>query len=196
MPIPMDPNIKNGHFYNQKKNKDLFFALSHGVNYGKLKKNSFDERINFIEDLLNKSFDINFHILGLYNEQPKWNYEFQNELKICKTALNLSRGGPNKYSSSNRIASLMGNGILPFIHEDVKYQDFFDNDEIITYKTSSELINKLLNIKDDMAQIFKRSQKAKKSYFSYFNNKIVSDFLIFKIFNFKNKYKYICHKDS
>ena len=31
-------------------------------------------------------------------------------LKFSKTALNLSRGGPSKYSSSsNRIASLMGN---------------------------------------------------------------------------------------
>ena len=38
LPIPVDPNIENGKFYEVKKNKDLFFALSHGVNYGKLKK--------------------------------------------------------------------------------------------------------------------------------------------------------------
>ena len=52
---------------------------------------------------------------------------------ISKTALNLSRGGPNKYASSNRIVTLMGNGVLPFIHEKV-FSRFFDNDEIITYK--------------------------------------------------------------
>ena len=190
LPIPVDPNIEKGHFYNHQKEKDLFFALSNGVNYGKLKEKSFDERINFINELLNKPFDLKFHILGLYNEQPRWNYEFENELKIAKTALNLSRGGPNKYSSSNRIASLMGNGVLPFIHEDVKYQDFFDNDEIILYKDSSDLINKLINIKDNKKEIIARSKKAKKSYFNYFNNKIIADYLIFRIFNYKNKYKY------
>jgi len=191
LPIPVDPNIETGHFYNHKKDKDLFFALSHGVNYGKLKNNAFDERINFINELLIKARDIKFHILGLYNEQPKWNFEFENELKICKTALNLSRGGPNKHSSSNRIASLMGNGILPFIHENVRYQDFFDNDEIVTYKNSSDLVDKLFDIKDNQAQIIARSKKAKKSYFSYFNNSIIADFLIFKIFDFKKKYKFI-----
>ena len=117
LPIPVDPNIENGKFYEIKKDKDLFFALSHGVNFGKLKKNTFDERSKFVDKLIEHSNNrINFNILGLYNEEPKWNYDFTKELMICKTALNLSRGGPNKYASSNRIASLMGNGVLPFIH--------------------------------------------------------------------------------
>ena len=38
LPIPVDPNIESGHFYDIEKNKDLFFALSNGVNFGKLKK--------------------------------------------------------------------------------------------------------------------------------------------------------------
>ena len=38
MPVPVDPNIESGIFYKNKKSKDLFFALSHGVNFGKLKK--------------------------------------------------------------------------------------------------------------------------------------------------------------
>ena len=40
---------------------------------------------------------------------------FFNELSKCKIALNLSRGKPIKYTSSNRIASLIGNGIYTFI---------------------------------------------------------------------------------
>ena len=39
MPIPADENIENLEIYNTNNRfKDLFFALSHGVNYGKLKK--------------------------------------------------------------------------------------------------------------------------------------------------------------
>ena len=110
---------------------------------------------------------------------------------FSKTALNLSRGGPNKYASSNRIASLMGNGILIFIDEKTKFQDFFKNGEIITYKNEIDLINKLLSIKDDKKELLKRAKLAKKNYFKYFENKIISDFIISKTFNIKNKYKYI-----
>jgi glycosyltransferase involved in cell wall biosynthesis len=192
LPIPVDPNIESGKFYEFAKTKDLFFALSHGVNYGRLKKNTNDNRLKFIKDLLTNSTDsLNFNFLGLFGEQPKWNYDFNKELMISKTALNLSRGGPNKYASSNRIATLMGNGVLPFIHENVKYQDFFDNDEIITYKNSFDLISKLSSVKDEKNKIIKRSKNAKKRYYDIFNNTIVADFLVYKIFNNKKKFKYI-----
>ena len=195
LPIPVDPNIENGKFYEVKKNKDLFFALSHGVNYGKLKKNTFDERTMFIDKLISYSNNkINFNILGLYNEEPKWNYDFTDELMVCKTALNLSRGGPNKYASSNRIASLMGNGVLPFIHSKVKYQDFFDNDEIIIYNDHKDLINKLIRIINKPKELKLRSIKSKKSYFNYFQNNIVADFIISKIFKTKKKFKYVWSK--
>ena len=194
LPIPVDPNIECGKFYEIPKTKDLFFALSHGVNYGRLKNKTLDNRINFINDLLTSSDNINFNLLGLYNEQPKWNYDFENELKISKTALNLSRGGPSKYSSSNRIASLMGNGVLPFIDEKVKYQDFFDNDEIITYKNSNDLINKLIIIKDDNKKILKRSKNTKRRYFDIFENTIVTDFIINRIFGTPKLFKYIWDK--
>ena len=195
LPIPVDRNIENEEFYKVKKDKDLFFALSHGVNFGKLKKNSFDERSKFIDKLIEYSKSrLKFNILGLYNQEPKWNYDFNNEVMICKTALNLSRGGPSKYASSNRIASLMGNGIVTFVDEKTKFQDFFKNGEIITYKNEADLINKLLLIKDDNNKLIKIAKLAKRNYFKYFENKIVSDFIISKTFNIKNKYEYIWYK--
>ncbi len=195
LPIPVDPNVESGKFYENIKTKDIFFAISHGVNYGKLKQNTFDDRMKFIETLLDVSKNkINFQLLGMFNEQPKWNFDFEKELMFSKTALNLSRGGPTKYSSSNRIASLMGNGILTFIDEKVKYQDFFDNDEIITYKNPNDLISKLLSIKDNHRLLIKRSKKAKKRYFEIFENSIVADFMIYKIFETKNKFKHVWNK--
>ena len=195
LPIPVDPNIESGEYYEVSKTKDLFFALSHGVNYGKLKHNTHDIRFDFVNQLISKKKDnIDYHFLGIFNEQPKWNFEFEKELMICKTALNLSRGGPTKYCSSNRIASLMGNGVLPFIHEKVKYQDFFDNDEIITYRNSKNLINQLLDIKENNKLLIKRSKNAKKRYFELFENTIISDFIINKIFDVPKLFNYIWDK--
>ena len=53
-------------------------------------------------------------------------------------ALNLSRGKPVKYYSSDRIAQLMGNGLLTFIHKDTQYADFFKN-EMIFYNNIDDL---------------------------------------------------------
>ena len=192
LPIPVDPNIEEYDFSEIEKNNDMFFALSHGVNYGKLKDNTFDKRSIFIQRLVNQSNnELKFNILGLYNEQPKWNHDFNDILKLSKTALNLSRGGPSKHCSSNRIASLMGNAVLPLIDEKVKYQDFFDNDEILTYKNETDLINKLIMIKGNKKELIKRSKKAKKSYFTYFENSIVADSIIYKLFSTKKKFKFI-----
>ena len=44
---------------------------------------------------------------------------FYKSLLNSKMALNLSRGKPTKYYSSNRIASLMGNGLMVFIDQKV-----------------------------------------------------------------------------
>ena len=116
IPIPADENIENLHIYkSNKRYKDLFFALSHGVNFGKLKKSNYDERESFLRELINKNNTCTFNILGIANQEPKWNYDYYNELSKCKMALNLSRGKPIKYTSSNRIASLVANGILMLI---------------------------------------------------------------------------------
>ena len=150
MPVPVDENIESENFYNHKKTKDLFFALSHGVNFGKLKKGVNDDRSKFIEKLIRDSEGkISFNILGLYKEEPKWNFDLNNEIMKSKIALNLSRGVPTKYYSSNRIATLMGNGCLTAIDEKVKYSHFFNKNEILIYKNSKDLIKKIIQIKDN-----------------------------------------------
>ena len=54
---------------------------------------------------MSKNIDIKYHILGINKDIPKWNFDFYKEISFCKMALNLSRGKPLKYATSNRIAS-------------------------------------------------------------------------------------------
>ena len=191
LPIPVDPNIESLEIYKNKfRYKDLFFALSHGVNYGMLRKNSRDEREEFLEKLIKLDPNIKFHILGMNNSQPKWNYDFYKEIMISKMALNLSRGKPLKYATSNRIASYIGNGILTFIDEKVKLQNFFSKDELITYKNENDLIEKIIELKDDLKKINQISKKGKLKYFRIFNNKIISNYIINKTLDIDTKIKY------
>lgn len=183
LPIPVDENIENLKLYKIKdKFKDLFFALSHGVNYGKLKKRKFDEREPFINQLINQYPNISYNILGMANENPKWNYEFYNELAKCKIALNLSRGLPIKYTSSNRIASLVGNGIYTFVDVKTKLNDFFSEDELGTYKSINDLGTKIENLLSKPEKINIYAKNGYRKYFKLFNSNIISKKIIDKTF--------------
>jgi hypothetical protein len=191
LPVPVDKNIENLSIYeNKHRYKDLFFALSHGVNFGKLKKNYSDERDMLLKQLMINGEGINFHILGINNDQPKWNYDFYKEISICKMALNLSRGKPLKYATSNRIASYVGNGILTFINSKVKFQEFFNNDEMIFYNNEVDLIEKINLLKNDINKINKISKKGKKKYFKIFENNIVANYILSNTFDLTPSYRY------
>ena len=192
MPIPADRNIENLEIYkNNNRYKDLFFALSHGVNYGKLKAKNVDEREKFLDELMLKNKKLTFNILGYAGEQPKWNYNYFKELSKCKTALNLSRGIPSKYASSNRIASLIANGIMTFIDKKTMYQDFFNSDEMGFYNDAEDLLNQLDKLNGNINKINKISRNGKIKYFSIFDNSIVGDYILHKTFDTKKKYNYI-----
>ena len=98
-------------------------------------------------------------------------------------ALNLSRGKPIKYATSNRIASLVGNGIYTFIDEKTKYNDFFDETEMGFYKNEKDLIKKVENLKGQNDKIYKYSKNGMKRYFDLFNNKLVSKYILDRTFN-------------
>lgn len=195
LPIPVDENIENLKIYENKfRYKDLFFALSHGVNFGGLRSGSNDERETILKRIMNKGKNINFHILGINGDRPKWNYDFYNEMMICKMALNLSRGKPLKYASSNRIASYMGNGILTFISKKVKYQELFSDDEMVFYDNEDDLISKILDLKDNIKKINNISKKGREKYFKIFNNLIISDSILSKTLGSTPKYNYAWEK--
>ena len=86
--------------------------MSHGVNRGVLKEGFEDNRIQFLEKLIKKIPNIKHDFRGFKNKQPIWGNDFYDALVNSKMGLNLSRGIPTKYYSSNRIASILGNGLL------------------------------------------------------------------------------------
>ena len=126
--------------------------------------------------------NFNYNILGIGKHEPKWNYDFYQELLKCKIALNLSRGKPLKYTSSNRIASLVGNGIYTFIDQKTKFSDFFYENEMGFYKDNNDLGNKLEKLLSNPKKINNYSKNGKKKYFKLFNNVKISKEIIDKTF--------------
>ena len=145
MPIPVDKNIERLNVYENKTPiYDLFFTMSHGVNRGILKTDKTDERYPFVEKLLKKSPNIIFDIYGYKNRQPIWSENFYETIKHSKMGLNLSRTNSVKYYTSNRISSLIGNGLMTFADIKTQLDDFFNKDEVIFYKDVNDLSEKLI----------------------------------------------------
>ena len=185
MPNPADKSFETLNNYKKDCPFDVFFAMSHGVHRGKLKSGKGDNREIFINKLIKKNKNIIFDVFGMNNVQPIWADQFLQKISNSYMGLNLSRGKPIKYYSSDRIAQLVGNGLLTFIDEKTYLNDFFNNDEIIFYKNINDLSYKLNKYKKDKKIGKKIAERGRNKYLKYFNSEIVSDFILDKTFDFK-----------
>jgi len=189
IPNPVDQSfekLKNYKFKNLKN--DVFFAMSHGVHRGVLKKGKFDDRENFLKRLTNKLPNIKFDLYGIDNKQPIWADNFIKSISQSKIALNLSQGFITKYYSSDRLAQLIGNGLLVLIDKKTKISDFFNKDEIVTYSDINDLSKKIKKYSADDVLRMKIAKKGSEKYFKFFNSTIVAEFIINKSLNINKKY--------
>jgi glycosyltransferase involved in cell wall biosynthesis len=191
IPNPVDETFENLNIYNKKIFKhDLFFALSHGVHRGTLKSGKSDKRENLLHKLIEFNSEIKFHIFGINQKQPIWAENFKNELSKCKMALNLSQGTSLKFYSSDRIAQLVGNGILTFVDIKTKLNKIFSNNEIIFYKNFKDLSLKINKYKNDDKLRNLIAKNGMKKYHKHMNSKIVSEYMINKIFDINRKKRF------
>ena len=194
IPNPCDESFEVLENYNNNCENDLFFAMSHGVHRGSLKKGKYDNRENFLNRLIKKNEDIKFDVYGMNNIQPIWSDKFIECISNSSMALNLSRGKPVKFYSSDRIAQLIGNGLLTFVDEKTYLNHFFSNNEVVFYKNIDDLSYKINKYKKDNKQRKKIAKKGKKFYFKHFNSTKVAEYLIEKSFGINNSKKFLWEK--
>ena len=191
IPNPADPSFEILNNFKNINDFDLFFALSHGAHRGVLKKGKFDDREIFIKKLMSKNKNIKFDIYGINNTEPIWGDNFLYNISNSSMGLNLSRGNPVKYYSSDRIVQLMGNGLLTFIDHRTSYSDFFNKKEIVTYKNLSDLSYLLQKYKRDDKERKLIAKNGKKKYMKYFNSNIICKYIIEKTFERKLSKEYL-----
>ena len=184
--IPVDKNIETFDVFKMSPSKDLFYAMSHGVNRASLKKGKIDERVIFLNKLIKKLNNIDYDFYGFNGAEPVWGNNFYKALTNCSMGLNLSRGNPTKYYTSNRIASLMGNGQLTFIDKKTKINEIFNSNEAVFYNSIDDLSEKIKFYKQNKNISIKIAKKGKEKYFKLFNEKRISQYLIDKSLG-KNK---------
>ena len=154
--------------------------MSHGVNRAILKEGKIDSRVTFLEKLINKIDEIKYDFYGFGKQEPVWGNDFYKSLLNSKMALNLSRGNPTKHYSSNRIASLMGNGMMVFIDSKVEMNYFFNKKEIISYNSIDDLASKIKYYKKNDKLRKTIAKNGKDKYFKLFNETKIAKYIIDK----------------
>jgi glycosyltransferase involved in cell wall biosynthesis len=189
LPNPVDESFETlKNYQNNNFNNDVFFAMSHGVHRGILKRGKFDERENFINKLIKLTPDIRFDLYGMNGIQPIWADNYLNAISQSKIGLNLSQGKPTKYYSSDRFSQLIGNGLLVLIDEKTKIGNFFKKDEIVLYKNISDLSEKINKYSNDNKLRKVIAKKGRDKYFKYFNSTIIANYIICKSFGINKKF--------
>jgi hypothetical protein len=172
----------------------MFIALSHGQHRATLKRFYKDEREEFILNLKNKLPDIIFDTYGIDKSQPVWGNKYYKRLSQSKMALNLSRGLPFKWYSSDRISSFIPNGITTFIDRATKLDDFFSDNEVVFYKNFNELCSLIIELKNNDDKRRKIGKKGRIKYNTFFNSTKVAKFIFEKSLNLKLSEKYFWDK--
>ena len=194
LPNPSDISFEYLDNSKRKMKNDLFFAMSHGVHRGKLKKGKYDDREKILEELEKKLDSVNFDFYGYKSKEPLWADNFLNTLSNYDMGLNLSRGKPIRFYSSDRIVQIIANGLLCFIHEKTELNKLIPKNCVIYYKNTNDLVKKIKFYKKNKFEMKKTAKNGKKFYNKHFNSTIVSQFILDQTFNFKNKYNYYWYK--
>ena len=158
---------------------DVFFALSHGQHRGVMKRGYIDERSTFIKKLKLENIKTNFY--GI-DKDPIWGNNFFTQLSKSKMGINLNRGKPLKYYSSDRISLLVANGLLTFLQRGYSYENFFEDKKDAVYFSSFEELNdKIIYYAKNDRERSVIGFNGKSKYFNLFENTLVTKYMVEKI---------------
>jgi len=95
-----------------------------------------------IEQKLGSKFKLG--IFGSLDQPGIYGHEKERVLSRSKASLNLTRlPEPMKWYSSDRIASLMGNGLLACTRAEAGLHELYGNDTMLCYRNTEDLIHRL-----------------------------------------------------
>ena len=138
MPNPSDPSMENQD--NSLKDaaafaRDFFYAGNPRPGDPRM------ETVRFLQARLAGRLAFDFY--GM--DKPSiWGAAYEEVLASSKMSVNLNRREGDKWYSSDRIAHLMGYGILTFLSDKGRMQDFFSSDECVYWSEPGDLAEKIL----------------------------------------------------
>jgi hypothetical protein len=139
-------------------------------------------RFEVIRKLKGKLNDqMKFETFGFDGESAVWGRHYDQIIASSKMGLNLNRKEGAYLSSSARVAQLMGNGLLTFIHEATGLQKFFQ-DKAVFFNSDSDLGEKLVHYHKHDSERRKVASAGHDYVHRFMSSERIADYMIKKTF--------------
>ncbi len=139
--------------------------------------------------------DIRFNVYGNFNNKNNflWGNRYLKILSKTKMGLCLNYHEGFKLYSSDRLAQLVGNGVLAFISSRSCYDKLLPTDTLVYYSTIDELIDKIKYFYRNDKQRRSWASNAKKYFFKHFQSDIIARYIIEESCGLSHSQNYIWH---
>jgi hypothetical protein len=151
-----------------------------------------DERIALVKELEPLVADkIRFGLFGTCGRKAIAGSEYERALLSSAMALSLNRREGWKWYSSDRLAHLMGRGILSFISSKSGYQEFFrDGEEAVFFDGAADLAEKVLRYAVNAELRRKVASAGRAKYHALFNASRVLNYIVDTVYGEKAAAEY------
>lgn len=133
IPNPVDPSIESLRIFEKEETEN---ELVYCTRYN-------PEKIEIAELIRKELPDLKFDCHGLFGRPEIHGAAMFETLARAKMGLNTSRHNSIFLYSSDRMSLLMGNGLLTFIDSRTRFDTLFADDELVSYESGGDLIEKL-----------------------------------------------------
>ena len=153
--------------------------------------NKSDDRYPLIVELHNALRDkLRFETFGIYGKPGVYGEGYDHLLETSKMALNLNRCEDWPWYSSDRIAQIMGNGLLAFVWEKGDMRHFFNDDHVAFFKDKESLLKQIERFQNDDELRQTVAAAGRKFYHENFSGQKVVRFMVETVFglSYSNNY--------
>ena len=155
--------------------------------------NTTDTRYTLVKELHEAlaGKDLRFASFGMHGFPSIWGRKYEDLLETAKMGLSLNRFEGWPLYSSDRIAQLMGNGILAFVSAESGLQKFFADDMLAFFTDKDDLARKALAFQADDARRKDVAARGRAFYREHFSAARIGAFMVETLTGEKHSHDYI-----
>ncbi len=176
IPNPVDPAIE---IFNNSEAESLSYDVFYTGNSTEQTKRR--EIVEFLREGLTGT-DVDFRAFGFGDAPNIWGRDYDDALSKSKMGLNLSRQEGDYLYSSDRLAQLMGNGLLAFVNEATGFQTLFEEECAVFFKDQEDLLEKIIYYKNNDEERKMIARKGRDHYRSHYTSEKITDYMIERTF--------------
>lgn len=138
-----------------------------------------DERYPLIVSLHQKLRDrLRFETYGIYGNPDIWGTRYEQVMSTSKMALNLNRVEGWSFYSSDRIAQLMGNGLLTFVWDKGGMRKLLGDGNAVFFRDEDELVRLVMEFQNDDARRREVAAAGRAYYHEHFSAQRITRYML------------------